>query len=187
MQEQENVDLNAALIRQPLSLAILLPLLFSSSTVVILADTMHKGLNAGCISPLPPALIFYSQAVFLYSRTRFLYDCFLLYITSLEYQPGCLLSSSAPCILSSCLAVSFRECIRKGLHPWGGFFFVSLESGGNTGSFFIFYHLMCLCSRRQEKLHLLLYFCRSLFSPQCTSLYQQVKQLYLSSIFSLFG
>lgn len=60
MWDHGNVKLNAALIRQPLFLAFLLPLTSSSSssTAVILADTTHKGLNAGCILQQQGTLLF---------------------------------------------------------------------------------------------------------------------------------
>lgn len=177
MREQENVDLNAALIRQPLALAILLPLLFSSSTVVILADTMHKGLNAGCISPLiqlwsSTAGLFSCTAGRCFSKTAF-------HCTSHLWNTSLAASSTPPPPVSPPPAWLFHSgsASEQGSSPEEVFFFVSLESGGTTGSLFIFHHLMCLCSRRQELLPLLLYFCRSLYSPQCTSLYQQVNQL----------
>lgn len=84
MREQGNVNLNATFVAQPLSLAILLPLLTSPLLLHGGNPCWHKAQRTKCwlhlpaagLSPLPtPALILYSQAVRLQSRMLCLWDC----------------------------------------------------------------------------------------------------------------
>ncbi|CAB1427283.1 unnamed protein product [Pleuronectes platessa] len=91
MREPENVDLNAELVGQPLSLAILLPLLSFPF----------------CSSPPPTRC----SAVGLYSRTL------LAAVYHVSGIPAWLPSSSAPCIPSSCSVGSFKEGVRTRLQP----------------------------------------------------------------------
>lgn len=124
------------------------PLLSTSSTVVILADTTHKGLIL--------AASFSSRDLLYFSSS------------SDPLQPGCLPvqhyavsvrllatvyhisgkpASSSPCIPSSSSASSFRERIRTGLQPLGSLFFCRWKLVGPPAYIF-FYHLMHFMSRR---------------------------------------
>lgn len=156
MREQGNVDLNAALVAQPLSLAILLPLLsspllfsplLSSSTVLILADTTHKGLNAGCILQQQGSLLFLLQ---LWSSTARLFAC----------TAGCFCKTACNCI-SHLRKTDLAALLLRPLYPLlllGRFiqgahqhrasalrrrFFILLEAGRTTGSLF-FLTILCV-------------------------------------------
>lgn len=106
-------------------------LLLSSSTVVILADTKHKGLNAGCIFQQQDSLLCLLQ---LWSSTARLFACkagccvsetaTVYHISGISaWLPS---SSSAHCIPSSSSSgSSFRERISTGLQPRGGILYLA--------------------------------------------------------------
>lgn len=110
-------------------------LLSSSYTMVILADTTHKGLYADCILYRHSSFLFLLQ---LWSSTAFVIRMYsgtlhaaVYHISGIPAQLSFSSSASsaytffpAPCIPSYCSVGSFRECMSARLQPWGGWFFL---------------------------------------------------------------